>query len=177
MKIESDQNKDNEESQKNVSEKWLDYIYQSIVRLEEFERIARDGAIELIQLLQIPEDNLNEVRLKNIKLMLTEFDILLSNIRPILKKEDFNNMRSSLKSLTLLYEGKLKNNETGENIEVYKYIHTNKNKYSTKRKLILNTAFEFLIEKAIELRAELVNSVSHILFSTMNPEEQQESFD
>lgn len=75
----------------NIHLKWLDNIYNQIKVLQDFERIAREGCRDLIEYLEIPINMrsiiMPEVQYKNLRFMVLELDILISNLSPVLKEK------------------------------------------------------------------------------------------
>lgn len=86
----------------NIHLKWLENIYNQIKILQDFERLAREGCRDLMEHLQIPLNMqriiLPEAQYKNLRFMILEMDILISNLSPVLKDktEDY---RKRLKPL------------------------------------------------------------------------------
>jgi len=80
----------------NVHLDWLKNIFNQIMRVQEFERLAREGCSDLMEYLQIPMEYHNviipETMYKNLRFMALELDILIINLSSILKdvktKED-----------------------------------------------------------------------------------------
>lgn len=74
----------------NINEKWLDNIYENIKNIEKLERYAREGCESLIEFLNIPFNQrayiLGEVQFKNLKLLISEFKLLLGDLSPLLEE-------------------------------------------------------------------------------------------
>lgn len=157
------------ESIKNVSEKFLDVIFQSLQRLELHERYMKNGCIDLMEYIRIfhhPEGTINYVRVKNLKLMIHEFDILLNNTHSILSDDDHKDLQNKLKTIKkIINEGitkKDKDNKTKETLLVFKESFDNISKQKT---MTLNPLFNIIQTELCSLRGLFVKSLNHILYS------------
>lgn len=76
----------------NINERWLNNIYENIKKLEDYERLVREGCSSLFEFVQIPHNKLQVVigltQFKNLKFMITEFKLLLADLTPILEEEN-----------------------------------------------------------------------------------------
>lgn len=76
----------------NIHLKWLENIYNQIRTIQDFERIANEGCRDLMEYLQIPSQMhllvLPDAQYKNLRFMVLELNILISNLAHVLKKED-----------------------------------------------------------------------------------------
>lgn len=72
----------------NINAKWLENIYENIQKLEQYERLMREGCTSLLDYFQIPENRrdiiIGDVQFKNLRFYVTEFNLLLSDLSPIL---------------------------------------------------------------------------------------------
>ena len=88
------------ESAKNISDSWLQNIYENLKNLEYMERLAREGCASVFDYAQIPirmrEMFIVDVQYKNLTLMANEFSLLLTDIGPICKKEFKNKLISKI---------------------------------------------------------------------------------
>lgn len=75
----------------NINEKWLNNIYENIKKLEEYERLVREGCSSLLDFLQIPikqrEIVLGLTQFKNLRFFVTEFRLLLGDLTPVLEED------------------------------------------------------------------------------------------
>jgi hypothetical protein len=76
----------------NIHLKWLENIYNQIRTIQDFERIANEGCRDLMEYLQIPSQMhllvLPDAQYKNLRFMVLELNILISNLAHVLKKDD-----------------------------------------------------------------------------------------
>lgn len=90
-------------NQKNINDKWLDNIYEILIRLEGYERLANEGCNSLMEYLQSIAQNPNidfaTLQKKNYDMFITEFEILLNNVRHLVDSKTFLKMRIKLNSL------------------------------------------------------------------------------
>ena len=65
----------------NITALWNNNIYESIQRLQDFERICRDGAVSITEYLNIAPNRMPEIQFQYLKMMASEIGILLGNAR------------------------------------------------------------------------------------------------
>jgi len=94
-------------NQKNITDKWLDNVYEILMRLEGYERLAKEGCNSLMEYLQSiaqnPNIDLATLQKKNYDMFITEFEVLLNNIKHLVDNKTFLKMRIKLSSL-ITYE-------------------------------------------------------------------------
>jgi len=87
-------------NQKNITDKWLDNIYEILMRLEGYERLAKEGCNSIIEYLQSiaqnPNIDLATIQKKNYDMFITEFEVLLNNIQHLVDKTIFLKMQIKL---------------------------------------------------------------------------------
>ena len=75
----------------NINEKWLNNIYDNIQRLENYERLVREGCASLLDYVQIPYSSrpilTGITQFKNLRFMITEFKLLLADLTPIIEDQ------------------------------------------------------------------------------------------
>lgn len=88
-------------SQKTVSDQWLQNIIESLQRLQLAEYRAKEGCYDLLEFIQNPlsESDLAIIMHKNYKLFMTDYSILLSNIKRIAEDELYKACAESFNSL------------------------------------------------------------------------------
>lgn len=90
-------------NQKNITEKWLDNIYEILIRLEGYERLSRDGGNSLMEYIQSIAENPNidlaTLQKKNYDFFITEYEVLLNNIRHLIDKATYLKMKMKLNAL------------------------------------------------------------------------------
>lgn len=140
----------------NINEKWLENIYENIKKLEEHERLAREGCINLFEYVQMThqqrEINMGDVQYKNLRFFITEFNLLLSDLTPILDDEKTDYFRLTLNRVEDMMENK--------NAYV-KYL------YNSSRKLIKTKAtnsIEITLRLLSSLKVELFKEIKNILY-------------
>lgn len=87
----------------NINEKWLNNIYENIKKLEDYERLVREGCLSLLDYVQIPLHSrpviIGLTQFKNLRFMITEFKLLLADLTPILKPERAKDFDSTLSNI------------------------------------------------------------------------------
>lgn len=87
----------------NINAKWLDNVYDNIKRIEDYERLAREGCLTLLDFVSIPESQRNvtlgEAQFKNLKMLVTEFSLLMSDLSPVIKDNVLEDFRSQLRDI------------------------------------------------------------------------------
>lgn len=72
----------------NIHLKWLEHLYKQISRIQDMERMAKEGCIDLMEYLKIPLEMqrvlIPEAQYKNLRFMILEIDILIRNASNIL---------------------------------------------------------------------------------------------
>lgn len=134
----------------NINEKWLDNIYENIKKIENHERLAREGCESLIEYISLSSKSLGQVQFKNLSLFVTEFGLLLGDLSPIL--EDLDKYK---KILTQIKEA-LKN----ENLFIVSHYNTSNQITRTE----LTPLFMETIEALYNLKVDLFREIKHILY-------------
>ncbi len=86
-------------SEKNISDKWLDNIFNILTRLEEAEKLSREGCIGILEYIQIPEKTLPLIQYKNYTLFLTDFRLLINNCEQIIGNDNYKVFAKNLEGL------------------------------------------------------------------------------
>lgn len=145
----------------NINAKWLENIFENIKKIEEFERLAREGCTDIFNYVTYPIDNrqvfLIDVQYKNIKLLFNEFMLVVPDISPVI--------------------GKVKADEFFNQLKFVKhYINRRelfiKDTYSDVQKRLFKSELTELFHKTLtilhELRVDLINLCSNILYVPPN---------
>lgn len=94
----------------NINSKWLGNIYENLKNLEAYERTAREGCGSLLEFLSIPSERwptiLGEAQYKNLNFMVTELNLLLTDLTPVVDKEDLEKFRDKLTMLDAILNKK-----------------------------------------------------------------------
>lgn len=93
----------------NFNSKWMDNIYENIKNSEFMVRMAREGCTTILEYIQMPphqrEIVVGDVQYKNLRLLIGELNLLLTDLQPIIKEEESKKYFEVLGSLD-----KIKNN-------------------------------------------------------------------
>lgn len=140
----------------NINERWLQNIYENIKKLEDYERLVREGCASLLDYLQIPLAQrpliIGLTQFKNLKFFLTEFRLLLADLTPILDSGKANEYENAISTIDKALEAKglfLKNN------------------YNANLQLIETKPTEFFyttIDTLHKLKVDLFKDIKHILY-------------
>ncbi len=165
---------DDLQSRKNITNTWINSIGEALVRLEDHERLMKEGCSSLLEFASIDPRDLDwylpNVQLKNMSLMLTEFRILLGNVKKILPKKTFDHMTSQLDFYEKCYNGELKSEE-GKQMEIMTVL---RNQVEHRQWIRLEPFFSILSNKLSKLREELVEALAHLLYSIDSMQKQGE---
>ena len=129
----------------NINEKWLTNIYENIKNLEDYERLVREGCKSLLDFMNIPERNrpivIGLTQFKNLKFIITEFQLLLGDLTPVLKSSDkydkvLDNIERALQTERLFIRTRTNvNNEVIEVVPTEFFYQTLKTLHGLKRDL------------------------------------------
>lgn len=141
----------------NINTLWLQNIYENLKNLEYMERIAREGCSSILEYLQIPLENqqqiLQDTQYKNMKFMVTEMNLLLTDLTPVLDKEKIKEFRKHLHAL-----------ETGVN---NKALFVDEAYSFTKRKITsssMTPLFYETISFITNMRVNIINEMASLLY-------------
>lgn len=149
-----DINKDQQqEDTRHFSDKWLDNIFDVLMRIEEYERLAKNGCRNLSDYLENPQIDLAVTQEKNYQFFMTEIQILLNDIKFFIKRENY--LKISLKFNSIRKKEK----------EVGGFLLTFRNYVNQTSKNSIREEFSFVLPLLSELRGMLIQS----LFEFINP--------
>lgn len=83
----------------NITSLWNKNLFESLQRLQDFERICRDGAVSIVEYLNITPQRMPEIQFQYLKMMVTEIGILLGNARARITKGFFLKAKVQLKQI------------------------------------------------------------------------------
>lgn len=158
QEIETEQ--ESNQSKKDISNKWLDAIYERLVSLNFHEKLARDGCQSIIQYVNIPHQQLQalpQIQLKNLDLSISDFDMMFKDINDVVKGNQLKEMKKKLSKIKSLKIGDL------NGVSYYKFNNVVV-KGKQKKKLALTSTFYIMVNELSELRGDLVSSLKHILW-------------
>jgi len=152
------------DSKRDISAEWIkNNVYEALETIENCERRMDNGCIDLIEYIQergMNIERIQEVKIQNMKLMMTEFKILIRNTKKILTNEQYEESGEKLKDYLNIFNKGLKLNG-GEIIKVFKIIKNDRDK---RKKIVLTPIFDKLSKDLSILREEMVSNLSHVLY-------------
>jgi len=78
-----------ESSQKNITDKWLDNIFECLMRMETYERLIKEGCESIMDYVQNPNLSIGDIQYKNYSLFITEAEILIEDTKHLIDKKRF----------------------------------------------------------------------------------------
>lgn len=144
-------------NQRNINEKWLDNIYEILMKLETYERLAKEGCSTIIEYIQSSMQNANfnldmaQLQKKNLDFFITEFEVLLNNVKHMVDKNKFLKMQLKLARL-ISYE---------EEVDGFLEVRIDMIQHS--ETYILKPEFSYAQKLISELRGMAVSSLWSIL--------------
>ena len=92
--------------QTNINSLWLQNIFENLKNLEALERLAREGCQSLMEYMQIPYDKkdiiLPDIQYKNLRFIISEVILLLTDLTPVVDKERLKKFRSDIDKLEII---------------------------------------------------------------------------
>ncbi len=162
-----------EESKKNISEKWLESIRQSLERLESYEMYAREGCESIIEYCNLPSGTpLEIIQLKNASFWISEFKNVFAKTKSIIDNKNFEVMEKELISIERFLSNKESfpntkdfNSKAGKEIICWDTL-SDSISYPNQvlKKVILSPYFYMQIDRLSMLRCSLIQQLEHILF-------------
>ena len=150
-----------EESKKDISQEHLSRVDESLRRLENYERQLRTGhqdVAEYIQSLRIPNSYNHSciTQLKTFDFLIQEFEIVFNNIEKIIPEEKLKELRKKL-----IYCREI---NVGKHGKTHTPIYDRSNNTNILKEIIFEDAFYILTGELSNLRKELINELSHLLW-------------
>jgi hypothetical protein len=142
----------------NINGLWLQNIYENLKKLEENMRLAREGCnsvLEYLQLYNIPRSSLNDIRYKNLRLIITELSLLVTDLLPVIKKSD--EYYESIKQLDQLIDNK--------NL----FIKETSNLDGELKSSIVTPFFKATLDQADNIRRKIIIDIGNILYMDNAP--------
>lgn len=137
----------------NITDLWHKNLYESIQRLQDFERICRDGAVSIMEYLNITPDRMTEIQFQYLRMMVSEMGILLGNARARIGKPFFLRAKIQLKQM----KGTLDMNP--EDIFIPSI-----NQQTHQTTYYLSEEFYTFLSNITQLREEIVAELGDILY-------------
>lgn len=140
-------------NQKNITDKWLDNIFEILMRLEGFERLAKEGCVSVLDYVQNPSIQIDmaQIQKKNYDLFIAEFIVLLNNARHLIDAKDCLKMQLKLNALSDF------ENEIGGLLE------TRSNMLQNREWFVLKPEFDYAVSEISSLRGLAVTSLWKVL--------------
>jgi len=146
---------------RNFSDKWLNNIFEILMRVEEYERLAKNGCVNLIDYVQNPNLDFALIQEKNYQLFMTEVELLLNNIKHFINREDF--------LLLLLINIKVKKAEEDSG----GFLATNIDSVSHRNNNVLKPEYYNIIPIMSELRGLIVKSLLTFINPKLKPKSEE----
>lgn len=144
-------------STSNINQRWLENIFENLKNLENGERLAREGCISLMEYLQMTPDQraimLADIQYKNLRFMITEIDLLLTDVTPVVDPTKIEELRTKLVKVSQVKDVRSL------------FI---KESYSQIKNAILKTELTDFFYKTLtfisQMRREIIIEIKHILY-------------
>ncbi len=166
---------ENNNSQRNISEKWINNnVYEAMELIERYTRIISEGSKDIWDYLQQMKmvARIPEVQYKTMGLLISEFEILIENTKEIITPDQYKDVKKKIQFLRLIYnQGKPIKNKAENKItilKVFKHIPNGKGH-------ILLTDVYYELERELSLlRSEMISNLKEILYSKSSSVEMEE---
>ncbi len=148
----------NNESQKDVTDKWLDVIFERVQSLELMEDIMKNGATTIMEFINYPSNqlqNINALMIKNMDFMIDTFGILFKNTQSVVKEEL---MKEMIKHLQIIKTFRYDDSKGG------KIFSTHTHPITHKRSVELTSKFYIIASRLSKLRGDLIKNLDHLLW-------------
>lgn len=150
-------NKENEFEATNINSLWLMNVFENLKNLERMQRLAKEGCSSVMEYLSLPiaekELIIADVQYKNLRFIVGEIDLLLTDLTPVIEEKKIEKFRENLsKVVQIMNNRKL-------------FVHE---PYSQSKKQIitrnLRPLFYDTLQYLTQLKVEIIKEISHILY-------------
>lgn len=141
----------------NVTELWHKYLFQEIMKIQEYERIARDGAGSIEATFEIPSHQIPLTQFNILRQLITELDILLSNTTIKLDENWCKEVRKEVQSAKIIVE-----------LHSEQILKRNLDEQTQRSYYQVTEKYWKILNKLQEIREQLVNKLSDILYGKAN---------
>lgn len=148
-------------TERTVAENWLQNIFNSLMRLQSYERMAKEGCEDILEYVQIPPKDMPKLQYKNYSLFMTEFSILLNDIKNFADKEKHKKILIDFYGLR-----EFEKKEGGFLGQRDQLLH----QQTKVRSFFLKDSFYVGANKISELRSMLIDSIWKILSPSFSQE-------
>jgi len=137
----------------NIIGLWNQNIYDSIQKLQDFERICRDGAVSIMEYLNIAPQRKAEIQYQYLRMIVSETGILLGNARARIDKTFFLKSKIQLRKIKNVID-----------LEPEKLVHSTHNQQSHSSEHYLTEDFYSYLYNLTLIREGIINELQDILF-------------
>lgn len=141
----------------NINAKWIENIYENLKKIEEYERLAREGCSSVLDFVQIPSKDrsifLAETQYKNIRLLLNEFILVIPDVTLVIGEASSNTFMQTLEGLAKVI------NDKHAMINYIKSDVTN-----SVRDAKMTHLFSLSLKVLSEIRTQLIKELKNVLF-------------
>jgi len=138
-------------SQKTITEKWLENLFNNLLRLETYEKLAKEGCTSILDYVDLNDKSLTQIQYKNYTLFLTEIEVVANDCKNLIKEEDYNKILFELSVLNV-YEQKIGG-----------FLDKKINEQERTSWFILKPEFSIAIKRISKLRRILVDNLWKLL--------------
>lgn len=139
----------------NIIALWNKNIFESLERLQDFERICRDGAVSITEYLNIAPTRMPEIQFQYLKMMISELGILLGNTRARISREFFIKARIQLKRMKRVVD-----------LDPQSIFVSSINQQSHSTQYHLSDEFYTFLSEITQIREGIVMQLRDILYGT-----------
>lgn len=138
-------------SEKTINDKWLDNIYNILLRLENSDKLASEGCMSIIDFVESPQQFLPLIQYKNYSIFLTDFEILINNSQKIIGNKKYKEFVRNINTLR-----ELEKNVGG-------FLVVNSKNISRTKKYYLKPIFNHAIKIISKMRRDIVSCLWKVL--------------
>jgi len=141
----------------NMNTLWLQNIFENLHNLEEMERLSREGVSNLVDYANLPEKEretmISSLQYKNLKMLVSEMYLLLTDIVPVVRKEFHKEKKQFLDSVNK----RIREKEL--------FIHSPVNqKLKRVIKIELKPFFYITLEIMASMREDIIQEIASLLY-------------
>jgi len=126
------------------SDKWLENIFQVLMRLEDYERLSKNGCVTIMDYVQNTNLDLAVVQEKNYDLFMTEVEIVLNDTKPFIDKKTYLSLFLTFKNIK------------SKEIEVDGFLAVHRDEVRGLQENYLKKEFYYILPLLTDLRGKLV---------------------
>lgn len=141
----------------NINTLWLNNIYENLKNLEQLMRLSREGCTSLFEYMKIPVEQrkilIADTQYKNLRFMITELDLLLTDITPTIGEDKVEEFRKLLQPV--------------EDIIDNRFLFVKETTSVTKNGITSSALLPFFYDTlnfVSKMRNNIIKSISHLLY-------------